>query len=781
MVTYGFFNSVYGDRKYDADQMSDFYTGIVTQGVFQHVDNGLEVTAGTGLTVSVNTGRAIIQNKWVKNDTPLVLELAPAPTTYDRFDIVVLKYDSNSRNVQIIVKTGTPVGTPVVPELVREGGIYEMCLAVIDVEAGATSVTVTDTRSDSSVCGWAAVAQATSGEVDQMLTDLKTGFDGSVYSTPAAEVQGSDQKLQDQITNGLVGVSITRTGSSGNRQFGIKIPKGSKWSYINNSASSQTLVAYYDDSTSATLSGNLNSGATYNGIAEKNIVIIGGWYNAAANFTVHIYGTNERINTLDSAVAAINSQISSIDSSIDTLGDNIDVLEGYYEHFPENRNLLDPSMVQSGKSLSATGAVTSGADYVSDFIKVKAGSTYYMSKNAAAFMWVRVCVYDSSKTFLSKSDYANHLTIPSDGAYIRIDSNADISVESDKYQFEENGVTAYIAFQSSTVMSPLIDGFVEPEMFGAIGDGDYDDSTAITNCFNYAVSNGLPVRFRRKTYRILSSINLPSNLYVDGNGATIKDTGFFTAFYGADCTVTIKNLKFTGMGNATATDNKAIRGAFFYSTFENIWIEGFYRGIDLTGVNVSHSLVENKFTNIVVYDCYQGIKLGDNDGNARGTDGILENVFCRCNSSEYAIQLNTGSGWNLSNIHVYGEVTTAIFIVNAYACDISNVYIEYFAVNGIFINNQGNVNVNNVSMFIDEKDSACIYVEKSGWTTTSSVYVNITNVDVWVKSTEPCAFLDGTNCYVNISNYSKRGNVSNITDNSMNVADYAKLATYATL
>lgn len=199
MVTYGFFNSVYGDRKYDADQMSDFYTGIVTQGVFQHVDNGLEVTAGTGLTVSVNTGRAIIQNKWVKNDTPLVLELAPAQTTYDRFDIVVLKYDSSNRNVQIIVKTGTPVGTPVVPELVREGGIYEMCLAVIDVEAGATSVTVTDTRSDSAVCGWAAVAQATSGEVDTILNDLKTGFDGKVYTTPGAEVRGSDKVLDGKI------------------------------------------------------------------------------------------------------------------------------------------------------------------------------------------------------------------------------------------------------------------------------------------------------------------------------------------------------------------------------------------------------------------------------------------------------------------------------------------------------------------------------------------------------------------------------------------------------
>lgn len=199
MVTYGFFNSVYGDRKYDADQMSDFYTGIVTQGVFQHVDNGLEVTAGTGLTVSVNTGRAIIQNKWIKNDTPMVLQLVDAPSTYSRFDIVVLRYDASNRNVQILVKTGTPLGTPVVPELIRDGSVYEMCLAVIDVDAGATSVTVTDTRSDSAVCGWAAVAQATSGEVDQMLEDIELGYDGTVYSSPGAAVRGQVISIENRI------------------------------------------------------------------------------------------------------------------------------------------------------------------------------------------------------------------------------------------------------------------------------------------------------------------------------------------------------------------------------------------------------------------------------------------------------------------------------------------------------------------------------------------------------------------------------------------------------
>ena len=198
-VTYGFFNSVNGDRKYNADTMSEFYTGICTQGVFQHVDNGLAVSAGTGLTVNVASGRAIIQGHWVKNDAALTLSIDAASATYARIDAVVIRYSASNRNIQIVVKTGTPAASPSAPSMTRAGGVYEMCLAYVNVAANATSVTVTDKRSNSSVCGWAAVAQATSGEVDQMLNDMKTGFDGVTYNSPGAAVRACDQLLQDEI------------------------------------------------------------------------------------------------------------------------------------------------------------------------------------------------------------------------------------------------------------------------------------------------------------------------------------------------------------------------------------------------------------------------------------------------------------------------------------------------------------------------------------------------------------------------------------------------------
>ena len=200
-VTYGFFNSVNGDRKYNADQMSEYFRGIVSQGVFQHLDSGLAVSAGTGLSVSVAAGRAIIQDRWIQNSAALNLTISAASETYGRKDAVVIRLDKSSRAISITVKTGTPAASPVAPSMTRNATTYEMSLAYVNVAAGASSVTVTDKRSDSSVCGWAAVAQATSGEVDQMLNDMKTGFDGVEYSSPAAAINAQFEHLTNTLSN----------------------------------------------------------------------------------------------------------------------------------------------------------------------------------------------------------------------------------------------------------------------------------------------------------------------------------------------------------------------------------------------------------------------------------------------------------------------------------------------------------------------------------------------------------------------------------------------------
>ena len=56
-VTSGFFNSVEGDRKYNAEQLSNFFGCVISSGVLPNPSTNLQVKAKTGMTVSVGPGR----------------------------------------------------------------------------------------------------------------------------------------------------------------------------------------------------------------------------------------------------------------------------------------------------------------------------------------------------------------------------------------------------------------------------------------------------------------------------------------------------------------------------------------------------------------------------------------------------------------------------------------------------------------------------------------------------------------------------------------------------
>lgn len=158
-ITSGFFNSISGDRKYNAEQIGNYFEGLVGNGVFENVGDKLVVRAISGLDISVGTGRAMINCHWIKNDTALTLTLDPGDVQYDRIDAVILKLDLNNsaREITIEIKKGTPSISPVRPGLQRSNNIYELCLATIKVPKGATSITqtnITDRRGNTTLCGY---------------------------------------------------------------------------------------------------------------------------------------------------------------------------------------------------------------------------------------------------------------------------------------------------------------------------------------------------------------------------------------------------------------------------------------------------------------------------------------------------------------------------------------------------------------------------------------------------------------------------------------------------
>lgn len=155
-VTYGFFNSVNGDRTYNADQMSEYFDGLISNGVYESVGGALQVTAGSGMTVNVASGRGIINCKWLNNDAVVNLTITQANAILNRYTAVVLRLDIVNRLMTITTKDGTPASSPVKPSMQNDGSAVELCLAYVYVGAGVTSISqsnITDMRA-SELCGW---------------------------------------------------------------------------------------------------------------------------------------------------------------------------------------------------------------------------------------------------------------------------------------------------------------------------------------------------------------------------------------------------------------------------------------------------------------------------------------------------------------------------------------------------------------------------------------------------------------------------------------------------
>lgn len=158
-VTYGFFDSVTGDRRYTADDISNYFLKLISNGVFATPSNAMQVQAGTGMTVNVSAGWGFINCKWINNSTAYPLTLDSSSLSQNRIDRIVLKLDTSimSRCITIEVKKGENAANPVPPALTRSGDIYELSLAQIYVAAEATAISqadITDERPDTSVCGF---------------------------------------------------------------------------------------------------------------------------------------------------------------------------------------------------------------------------------------------------------------------------------------------------------------------------------------------------------------------------------------------------------------------------------------------------------------------------------------------------------------------------------------------------------------------------------------------------------------------------------------------------
>ena len=141
-VSSGFFNSQNGDRKYNAEQMSSIFDGIIVDGVYSTIGTCFKVTASTGNTVNVGIGRAWFNHAWIYNDAALPITLEDSDVLLNRYDAVVIEvnHSLDVRAGSIKVVKGTPSSSPKKPTLTKNDQVNQYPLCYILRVAESTSI-----------------------------------------------------------------------------------------------------------------------------------------------------------------------------------------------------------------------------------------------------------------------------------------------------------------------------------------------------------------------------------------------------------------------------------------------------------------------------------------------------------------------------------------------------------------------------------------------------------------------------------------------------------------
>lgn len=174
----GYFNSreVNGekDRLYNAEDMTQYFEGLITNGVYATVGNRLEVTANSDMSVTVDTGRAMIDCRWFRNTMKQVLSLSAADSVSGRTDLIVIKLDLTvavrQMTLEVLENTSTlPADTDEIKYLL---------LASAYIAPNATAPAVTDMRS-SEQCGYVTTISTQAGLTKKRFTETVSASAGT--------------------------------------------------------------------------------------------------------------------------------------------------------------------------------------------------------------------------------------------------------------------------------------------------------------------------------------------------------------------------------------------------------------------------------------------------------------------------------------------------------------------------------------------------------------------------------------------------------------------------
>lgn len=234
-ITSGFYNSVNGDRVYDADQFGSLFDGIIAEGIFPNVGDKFFVRpAGNSMNVYVGSGKAWLNKRWVENNGDETLTIQASNASLDRIDSVVVSVDTSKavRAAKFEVIKGTAAAVPS-PPLVASGGEKKyFVLANVKVVKNSRAITaeqITNFVGSSltpyvsgpvSTISLDALQAKLQGEFETWFSSVRDALQnaGGNTSTDVASLKVSDNAQNTKITNlesraGQIEASVTNTNS----------------------------------------------------------------------------------------------------------------------------------------------------------------------------------------------------------------------------------------------------------------------------------------------------------------------------------------------------------------------------------------------------------------------------------------------------------------------------------------------------------------------------------------------------------------------------------------
>lgn len=147
MVSFGFFNSSNGDRRYSSEDISRIFSFLITDGVLMTYGDKFFTTPSTSnLGVILGTGWAWFNHTWTMSDAKIPFALSEADPSLDRIDTIYLKVDARSlgRVNTLGLLEGSPALNPKAPTFPTETDVYYHPLAYIRVRKNVTRIAASD-------------------------------------------------------------------------------------------------------------------------------------------------------------------------------------------------------------------------------------------------------------------------------------------------------------------------------------------------------------------------------------------------------------------------------------------------------------------------------------------------------------------------------------------------------------------------------------------------------------------------------------------------------------